>query len=105
MATLRKMSGNEMDNALRDKVGNIMNNIAFTTGEKVHLEWQHSTDGYNLYLNGMVSRENAILPFNLETKKELYMHLTTYSNALVYVYAKRRMDNKYSISQGPRGTA
>ena len=43
MATLRKMSGNEMDNALRDKVGNIMNNIAFTTGEKVHLEWQHST--------------------------------------------------------------
>ena len=51
------------DEQIKDTIGSITNNLAFTTGQRVNLEWHQSNDGHNVYMDGRIDGRNAVLPF------------------------------------------
>lgn len=87
------------DEQIKDTIGSITNNLAFTTGQRVNLEWHQSNDGHNVYMDGRIDGRNAVLPFPSHSRRELFVGLRSYNKALEDVYKLRKWDNKFWIKE------
>jgi len=90
---------NSFDERIKDTIGSITNNLAFTTGQRVNLEWHQSTDGYNVYIDGKIDGRNGVLPYPSDSRRELLVGLRSYNKALEDVYKLRTWDNKFWIGR------
>lgn len=84
---------------IKDTVAEIMNNLAFTTGRRIYLEWHNDANGHNVYFNGEVGQNNVVLPYHAPTHRECFVGLQTYNKALEHVYKLRTWDNKLAIKE------
>ena len=84
---------------IKDMIAKIINNLAFTTGRRIYLEWHKSNDGHNVYFNGEVGSHNGVLPYHVPSHKELFVGLQYYNKALEHVYKLRTLDNKLAIGE------
>jgi len=78
------------DKRIKDTIGSITNNLAFTTGQRVNLEWHQSNNGHNVYMDGRIDGRNAVLPYPSDSRRELLVGLRSYNKALEDVYKLRR---------------
>jgi len=84
---------------IKNMVAEIMNNLAFTTGRRIYLEWHNDANGHNVYFNGEVGQNNVVLPYHAPTHRECFVGLQTYNKALEHVYKLRTWDNKLAIKE------
>ena len=87
------------DDRIEDVIGNIINNLAFTSGRRLNLKWIKGTDGHNVYIDGKMTRSNGVLPYPSYSSKELFVALKSYNKALEDVYKLRTWDNKFWIGR------
>jgi hypothetical protein len=74
----------EVEERIKSLIGIITENLFLATERSINLEW-HQNNGHNLYIDGKISPEYALLPLNAANKKELLQSLQAYNRGVINV--------------------
>jgi hypothetical protein len=74
----------EVEERIKSIIETIRANLLLATERSINLEW-HQNNGHNVYIDGKISPEYALLPLNAATKKELLQSLQAYNSGVIHV--------------------